>query len=113
MPPTRIVVLHKTVRTLSNMGYPVCIACELLIIHFDRTWRKKILLTRGKNMDKPRMNRFLGELRFMYCNADRPLRLTEGANHPKHHAEYPADYRLGNDDEDRAELADYALQNHQ
>lgn len=30
------------------------------------------VLTRGKNMDKPKMNKFLEELRFIYCNADRP-----------------------------------------
>lgn len=32
------------------------------------------VLTKGKNIDKPRINRFLGEFRFIYCNADRPKR---------------------------------------
>lgn len=30
------------------------------------------VLTRGKNMDRPKMNRFLEELRFIYCNVDKP-----------------------------------------
>jgi len=39
--------------------------------------------------------------------------LTESTNHSKHHAEYSADYRLGNYDEHRAEFADHTLQDHQ
>lgn len=37
-----------------------------------RTYIFGNVLTRGKNIDKPRMNKFLEELRFIYCNADKP-----------------------------------------
>ncbi|EFN64254.1 hypothetical protein EAG_00798 [Camponotus floridanus] len=41
-------------------------------VYVGQAAKEKVGLTRGKNMDRPKMNRFLEELRFTYCNVDRP-----------------------------------------
>lgn len=75
-PPTKIVVLKSTVRTLSMTSLPVFITDGFLIIHFDNTWENFInsivrfviiiiiffILPKGKKPKIPRCINFVQNL---------------------------------------------------
>lgn len=63
-PPTKIVVLNKTVKVLSTSAIPVFIVPGCFCIHWHNT--------NGKNNETPMMYKLRDDLKSTYCNADKP-----------------------------------------